>query len=368
MSRKPLLFLTILFYECITPVFAGDIVPVLLRVPKADQHDTLGCNFVEEVTRLVYQEIIAGNVKLWDAPGKEIQITGPTLVQLEKSSDTKFTEQEIFFIYEKWQKTKTGINTNTIGFTFLNKNVRAEDVSYGFVDFSDLKELFAKNKINTNANGIYTINYATYLYKKLFSFNIVQFEGKTITSGGESQNIKADFIGNLEFNPAVNIPAVPDKNIIYLIENNKNTEDSKALNSRELIKQVENYLAVNEEIFYNLGGDKFADYIGQNKIRVTKIEVNEIWKKSTDGIYYLPKTVKIFVNDSSLNTISFNEFGDFHLDINSKSTLQLFSEKDYSFVITQINSQKISRKESYLYFKALMTYDWGKLTEFVKYY
>jgi hypothetical protein len=153
-----------------------------------------------------------------------------------------------------------------------------------------------------------------------------------------------------------------------LIENNKNTDDSKALNSRELIKQVENYLAVNEEIFYNLGGDKFADYIGQNKIRVTKIEVNEIWKKSTDGIYYLPKTVKIFVNDSSLNTISFNEFGDFHLDINSKSTLQLFSEKDYSFVITQINSQKISRKESYLYFKALMTYDWGKLTEFVKYY
>jgi hypothetical protein len=125
---------------------------------------------------------------------------------------------------------------------------------------------------------------------------------------------------------------------------------------------------VNQEIFYNLGGDKFTNYISQNKIRVLKIEVNEIWKKSVDGIYYLPKTVTIFVNDSTLNPISLSEFVDFHLDINGKSVLQLFSDKDYSFVITQINSQKISRKESYLYFKALQTYDWKLLTEFVKYY
>ncbi|MEP7168313.1 MAG: hypothetical protein ABI855_02990 [Bacteroidota bacterium] len=368
MLKKSLLFLTILICECILSVFADDIIPVLLRVPKADQHDTLGCNFVEEVTRFVYQEIIAGNVKLWDSPGKEIQITGPTLIELEKSSETKFTEQEIFFIYEKWQKTKLGIITNTIGFTFLNKNVRAEDVSYGFVDFNDLKELFAKNKINTNADGIYSVNFTTYLYKKFFNYNIVQFEGKPITSGGESQNIKSDFIGTLEFNPSVNLTAVPDKNILYLVENNKNSDDQKAQNSHELITKVENYLTVNQEMFYNLGGDKFADYIEKNKIRVSKIEVNEIWKKLSDGIFYLPKTVKIFVNDSALNVISFSEFADFHLEINSKSVLQLFSDRDFTYVITQINSQKIIRKESYLYYKALMTYDWKKLTEFVKYY
>ncbi|MEO5571728.1 MAG: hypothetical protein ABIT08_04165, partial [Bacteroidia bacterium] len=284
------------------------------------------------------------------------------------SSDTKFTEQEIFFIYEKWQKTKTGITTSTMGFTFLNKNERAEDVSYGFVDYNDLKELFSKIKINTNADGIYSINFATYLNKKLFSYNIVQFEGKPITSGGESQNLKTDFIGALEFNSAINLPVVPDKNIIYVIENNKNTEDPKSLNSNELLKQTENYLIVNQEIFYNLGGDKFANYIAQNKIRILKIEVNEIWKKSVDGIYYLPKTVTIFVNDSALNPISLSEFVEFHLEINGKSVLQLFSDKDYSFVITQINSQKIARKESYLYYKALQTYDWKLLTEFVKYY
>jgi hypothetical protein len=368
MTRKTLLLLTFLFVECAPSVFAGDIVPVLLRVAKADQYDTLGCNFVEEVSRLVYQEIIAGNVKLWDSPAKEIQITGTTLIQLEKSSETLFTDQEVFFIYEKWQKTKTGINSNTIGFTFLNKNIRAEDVSYGFVDFNDLKEIFSKNRMNTNADGIYSSNFSTYLYKNLFSYNVVQFEGKPITTGGESQSIKADFIGNLEFNPLVNLPAVPDKNILYLIENIKNSDDPKALNSRELIKQVENYLAVNEEVFYNIGGDKIANYIGKNKIKVSKIEVNEIWKKSTDGIYYLPKTIKIFVNDSSLNTISFNEFNDFHLEVNSKSILQLFSDKDFSFIITKINSQDILRKESFLYYKALMTYDWKKLTEFVKYY
>ena len=95
---KAHIFLAILLCECLSKAFGGDIVPVLLRVPKADQHDTLGCNFVTEVTALVYKEIIAGSIKLWDSPNKEIQITGSTLMELEKSSDTKFTDQEIFFI------------------------------------------------------------------------------------------------------------------------------------------------------------------------------------------------------------------------------------------------------------------------------
>ena len=368
MKSKTRLIILLLFSLSFSNVFAGDIVPVLLRVPRADQHDTLGSNFAELVTLFIYNEIIEGRVKLWDSPSKEIQITGVTLQELERSSDTRFTGQEIFYIYENWAKTKTGITSNTIGFTFLNKNMRGEDVSYGYVDYNDVKDAFVKNRISTNADGIYNVNYATYLFKKMFNYNIVQFAGKTITTGGESQSIKADFVGNLEFNPSISLPPVPDKDITYVIEKSKNTDDPKAIIANDLIKHVETYFMFNEEVFYNLGGDKFSNYLQKDKFKVTRLECNEIWKKSVDGIYYMPKTVTIFVNDSALNTITFREFTDFNLDIDSRSVLQLFSDKDYSFVITQINSQKIARKEAYLYYKGLMTFDWKKITEFVKYY
>ena len=58
--------------------------PVLLRVLRSEQSDTLGCNFVEELTRIVYNEIMTGHTKLWDSPAKEIQITGTTLQEIEK--------------------------------------------------------------------------------------------------------------------------------------------------------------------------------------------------------------------------------------------------------------------------------------------
>lgn len=368
MIRKPL-FCFILFLVCNAHrVVAADIVPVLLRVPKTDQPDTLGCNFNEQVTALVYDEIINGRVKLWDAPAKEIQITGSTLQELERASNTKFIDQDAFYIYENWAKMKSGINTSTIGFTFLNKNTRGEDVSYGYVDYNDLKDAFVKNKINTNANGILTINFATYLVKKMFNYNIVQFAGKAITTGGESQSIKADFIAGLEFNPSVQLPVVPDKSVTYIIDDVKNAEDQKGKNSHEIIKQIEIYLIFNEEVFFNIGGERLSNYITKNKIKVSKVECHEIWKKSEDGIYYLPKTITIFVNDTALNTIPFSEFLDFGFEVGSKSILQAFSEKDFSFIITNINNQKIARKDSYLYYKALMTYDWKKLSEFVKYY
>jgi hypothetical protein len=161
------------------PVCAAETIPVLLRVPRAEQPDTLGANFVEQITALVYEEVIEGRIKLWDSPEKEIQITGSTLTELEKTSQTKFTEQGIIFIYENWQKTKISIVTQTLGFAFLNYDQRAQEVSYGYVDYYDLKETLMRKKINTNADGNYDINYATYLFKKLFNFNIVQFNGKS---------------------------------------------------------------------------------------------------------------------------------------------------------------------------------------------
>ncbi len=343
-------------------------IPVLLRVPRAEQPDTLGANFVEQITALVYEEVIEGRIKLWDSPEKEIQITGNTLTELEKTSQTKFTEQGIIFIYENWQKTKISIVTQTLGFAFLNYDQRGQEVSYGYVDYYDLKETLMRKKINTNANGNYDINYATYLFKKLFNFNIVQFNGKAITTGGESKDIKNDYIGNFEFNRNISLPLVSDRYITYIIDNKKNLDDQKNKNSIEILNQIGLYLSSNEEMFYNLGGDKILNFLKGNKIKVSSIQVEEIWKKTYSEISSDTKSIPIFVNDSALMPVAFDDFINWGIQVNDKSSYEIFKEKYFSFIITLINSQKISRKDSYLYQKGLLTYDWKKLTEFVKYY
>ena len=60
--------------------------PVLLRVLRSAQSDTLGCNFVEELTRIVYNEILTGHTNLWDSPAKELHITLPPFQAIEYST------------------------------------------------------------------------------------------------------------------------------------------------------------------------------------------------------------------------------------------------------------------------------------------
>jgi hypothetical protein len=131
----------------------------------------------------------------------------------------------------------------------------------------------------------------------------------------------------------------------------------------------EDYFTANKEEFYNLGGDKLQNFVGgKQKLKVTGIEVNELWKKNNDEIYYEPRTVKIFINDSALNTIANSELALMDLEINGRKFILALLDKKFNYVITQINAQKINRRDAYTYLKALQTYSWNQLTDFVKYY
>src|SRR5687767_11258832 len=95
----------------------ADDIPVLLLLKRTEQVDTSGCNFVEQVTQLVYKEIIENRIRLWDSPQKEIQITGSTLKEIEKNSSVSFLNQETIFMYEIWENNRKEIVTNTLGFS-----------------------------------------------------------------------------------------------------------------------------------------------------------------------------------------------------------------------------------------------------------
>jgi hypothetical protein len=104
------------------------------------------------------------------------------------------------------------------------------------------------------------------------------------------------------------LPLISDRYITYIIDNKKNLDDQKNKNSIEILNQIGLYLSSNEEMFYNLGGDKILNFLKGNKIKVSSIQVEEIWKKTYSEISYDTKSITIFVNDSALTPVTFDEF------------------------------------------------------------
>ncbi len=340
-------------------------IPVLLMLRKSEQVETSGTNFVEQVNALVYNEIIENRVKLWDSQQKEIQIAGSTLKEIEKNSKVSFLSQETIFIYEKWENNRKEVSTKTVGFSFVQRNSSDEEVSFGYVDFNDLNEVFLKNRINTNANGIYSSTFTTYLLSKNFAYNIVQFGGKQVKSVGESEEIKKNFIGSFKFNQSLLGYYSPDKYISYLVDTYSEGTDQKSENSKMLVKAIENYFVSNQEVFFNMGGDRIISHIQKNKIKVTRIEVTEMWRKVNDVISFEPKSMVIYVNDSAMNEMSARAISDMDIQVNDMDMPTFLKSKSFNTIITKINSQSIRRQDSYLYYKGLMTAEWNNIISYV---
>lgn len=363
--RQLVFFLFLLLFYI--PSRAAEI-PVLLRLSFSEQADSNGCNFVEQLTGIIYKEIVSGNIKLWDSPAKEIQITGITLQELEKNSNTLFINQEIVYIYELWQSSHKSLTSVTLGFNFSNKNAQGEDVAYGFVEYSSVRDLFLRTRINTNANGDFGSSYAGYINNKTYQYNIIQFNGKVIKDIRESNKIKAEFIGNKRFNAATFVFNDPDKLVTYLVEINNTLKDERTLKSNNLILSIESFLSENQEVFYNIGGDKILSHIQKNQLKVTRIEFNELWKKINDSIFTEIRSMTIFVNDSALSSMNVKEINRLNILIEKTALVEFIRQKKFGIIITQINSQKIPRKDAFLYYKAITEHDWRQLSSFVKNY
>ncbi|CAN5631306.1 hypothetical protein BH11BAC2_BH11BAC2_13650 [soil metagenome] len=361
-------FFFVLLFLSVNAVLKAQI-PVILRATASEQSDTTGCNFVNELTRITYEAIIGGKAKLWDSPDKEVQITGASLQEIERSSSTSFIDQDVIFIYEFWSNGDRDLKSTTNGFLFSNKDKSGQDVAYGYVSYTDLQEAFLRNRVQTNANGNYNANLATYLHSKIYNYKILQFAGKVVDNATASQKIKDDFIGTLKFNvTAFSRNEIPQKMVIWNLDIVSDANPDKAKSGQLMLKAVEDFLRANEEILYNLNGDRIISHVQKEKWKITKFTVTELWKKINGKIMYDPISVQFFINDSALAEIPYRDLVKMDLLVNQLSLVDFLREKSFLYVITSINSQSLLRKESYIYQKALLTYDWNKLTEFVKYY
>lgn len=368
MTFRPLLIIS--FILLTRTISVAEEVPALLRVSSSEQPDTLGYNIVQQLSSVTYDLILNDKVKLWDSPSKDIQITASSLQEIERSSSTSFKNQEVIFIYEKWTLTKKDVQTKTIGITFSNKDSRGQEVAYGYVDFSELSPYLNKTEMAMNANGKYGETVGYYLESKKFAFNLVQFNYKVVQSVSESQSVIHSFKGRRKFSsPASVLGDEEAKLIVYRVDTKPTDDTLYTSNSARLIGMVEDYLTKNKEEFYNLGGDKLQNFVSEKqKLYVTAIEVTEMWKKNDGQIHYEPRTVQFFVNDSALNKLTISELTLMDIEQEGQKFVLMLLDKKFNYLITQINSQIIPLRDSYTYQKALQTYKWSQITEYVKYY
>ena len=357
-----------LIWACYLPTADAQGVPTILLARSSEQQDTTGCNLVREVTKTLYREIMAGKLRIWDSQNKELSFSASTLQSLEKSAGIAFQEQENMFIYERWTQSKREVTTSTAGLYFAHKSERGTETVFGYVDYSDVVELFSKTKMASNASGNYSATLETVLKSKNFNYRLIQLGNQSIKTPSEGQDLLYAFVGNRVFNESTLGYYPPDKYITYLLDTYADGTDAQSLNGKRLLQLLGEYFIRNQEIYYNMGGDRITSHLNRNKFRVTKIEVNEIWRKVGSEILYEPKSILIYVNDSALNEINARNLADFEFRYGETDLFGFLRTREFNTIITKINSETIERKDAFIFLKALMTEEWNKLNQYVNEY
>lgn len=342
--------------------------PVILKLSRSLQMDSTGCNYVEQLSEVIYQEIISNRVKLWDSPQMQIQISGEALASIERATRTEFVKSEFVFIYELWESSRDELTSQTLGVSFSNMNADNKIIEYGFIEFKSIKELLYRTRIKTNANGDFEATFAYYLSAKLFNFTMLQFGNTIVKSIEESSSILKNFCANKRFNRSDLFVDDPVKQILYTIDIKNCGKDDVGLKTKSILISFEDYFNANQELFYNLGGEKIQSHFNKKKVTINRIEISELWTRKAEGIRYDLRSLTVYFDDIALQTIPVRDFMKMELLINSQEAMEVFRSKQFNFVIRQINSQAIEPKHAYLFYKALNTYDWSRLSEYVSNY
>lgn len=344
---------------------SSSVSPVLLFLSRQDQSDTLGYNLVRELPALVYREITAGRVTLWDSPEKQIRILPASLKKLEENSGEVFSDTRQLFIYELWDLDKKKGELKTIGFYFSNRTVQGEDVSYGFVEYHTLDSLFRVTYIPTNANGNCEMTFFDVLQSRYYSYNIVQIGTKKVTNVNEAIALKQEarsFIADRILPPSYNC-----KDVLYRITSGDTLHGESGRRSDRIIQGMEKYFNENMELYYNAGGDRLTNFIEADIIRLNELEVEERWIKRDEIIEYELISLRIPVRDELPLTWPKSDLQMPDLLIDFNSVPDLLNEKEFYFRIVKINDQHLSVSQSDAYLKGLRTWKWNQLTEFVRY-
>lgn len=346
------------------PLSAYRDVPALIHLNKAEQYDSSGFNLVTSLTGLLYREISLGNVKLYDGPGKQIQISAEALTQLQISSGTTFETCPDLFIHEYWSSNRRSTTFEMVGFSFVHKNRLNEKVSYGYVELFEIQNLLNTSMIPCNANGSWGTSFEDALLSRNYYFHLVQFGDENFKKEPvKAVKIKQEaFTSDKEIRNQISLPQ--KKRFLYELTRKRYSTDIDLGN--EIIAGIEKVLSKNPEIYFNLGGEKltpFPDTLFQIP-SITGLLIEEIWVKENEA-YISQIRIKIFNEKGSLDWVNVNDIDQAGFLVHFESLFSLLGRKPFDYSAQKLNNQDLVDTEGPKYMKALKNAQWSRINEYV---
>jgi hypothetical protein len=336
------------------------------------QNDSIGFNLVSELPKILYKEILAGRIPLWDSPKKNLRITGASLVKLEENTGTKFTRTNNLFFNEVWSHKGRNTKFVILGFSFFNEKINSKEktiakLDYGYVDMRDAFNLLYTTNIKVNVNGPDEITFYQALMSRKYHFNLVQFGGNFFKSNAsKSIDIKNKAFGKKA--KIADVYEIPNtKNLTIVI---KKDSEHPSNSGNILIEGFEEFFNANREEFFNIGGDNYYSYLTyKSGLRITRLEVEEKWIKDENGIVEKGiKFVTFYINNKKMRPLQLSEINQYNLLFIFKTPEDIIKEKKYNYEIFKLNSNYIAEEQSHKYIESLEKYYWSQVSNFVKFY
>jgi hypothetical protein len=338
--------------------------PVLLYVSAENQPDTMGFNIATQLPELIYALLLQEKITLWDSPKKSIKISAEALQSIEKNTKSEFTKTKSIFMNELWTSSKRKTSFFIVGISFMNESVKGK-VSYGYVDLAEASPFLEKEYVKTNQNGSAFVNFMQALYSRRYLYTLVQFGEENFRENiNLAEKIKEDAFGNHK--KQVSIFKLQDvKNVVYSIRHNPAEKDGGGV---LMFDGFEKILSENRELFFELGAHQFFNFkTYKSELAVTRIEVEEIWRKKGDDIITTPISITLYVNNKKLNSISISELRKMQTNLSLKFVEDILLEKPYEIDFVRINRAFIKPEESDKYLNAIKEHSWTQISRYVKY-
>ncbi|MGB1038393.1 MAG: hypothetical protein ACPGYY_07065, partial [Bacteroidia bacterium] len=261
------------------------------------------------------------------------------------------------FIHEFWNIYKRNFDFRVQGFTFIGKSKEGETITYGYVDAPDIINLLKTEYIPTNVNGNSGVTYWDALHAKAYDFTLVQF-GSNDFKGEAKKSALLEYQAMLD--PSINREFKThkiQKEITYSIlspEINSNPEN------KIVYQTIEKYVNDNKQTILN---KSTTDYFLSNiykKWTVESITITEEWKKVNNIPLQEFKSIELFIGKESV-ILTRQELDEMNIRINLQGISEYVSEKNFAFIIKEVNSEEIEILRSADIYKALKTNPWNKI-------
>lgn len=363
--RKKLLLLTLWIFVFSTTLFAYTNKNAILLVNKNLQHDSLGYNFVSSFLKWAYYNIEKGNIRLYDSPLKLNEVGFLSLQSMEENSSASFKDAENLFINELWSSDNKATSFIIRGFTVTAEAKNKEEISFGFISFSEIIDLLKIGRVIPGIDASYSNSFYEILMNKQYTFDLIYFDDMPVikpnSKDPEKDYLKGNNIKMKAFNSKKkNLNAIKTKEIkkiTYTIRKN----DYEAIGN-EILKTFENYFDAHKRYILYLGGENMYNFFKYTRSIITECQVTELLIMEKGKIISQLVNIKPYSFNLSYFPMERVIIDTLDLYINDLSLEKAFLNRNYKYHLLEINDVPVDEYFTNQYMEAILRGDWNKLS------